>query len=89
MRLQRVLIATIHDKDVCPCPRCLLPKSYFGCIGLRADMSGRLTRMHQFLKDTIIAAHNAIYKAGASIKGATVEHLLKEFLLVPTLVSYL
>jgi hypothetical protein len=45
--------------------------------------------MRQFIKDAIIAARNAIYKAGAPIKGATVERLLKEFSLVPTLVSYL
>jgi hypothetical protein len=45
--------------------------------------------MRQFLKDTIIAARNAVYKAGAPIKGAAVERLLKEFSLVPTLVSYL
>jgi hypothetical protein len=51
-------------------------------------MSGRLARMRQFLKDTVIAARNAIYKAGAPIKGAAVERLLKEFSLVPTLVSY-
>ncbi|KAG2113257.1 hypothetical protein BD769DRAFT_1673787 [Suillus cothurnatus] len=41
--------------------------------------------MRQFLKDTIIAACNAVYKAGAPIKGAIVERLLKEFSLVPTL----
>jgi len=45
--------------------------------------------MRRFIKDAIIAARNAIYKAGAPIKGATVERLLKEFSLVPTLVSYL
>jgi hypothetical protein len=51
-------------------------------------MLGRLARTRQFLKDTVIAARNAIYKAGAPIKGAAVERLLKEFSLVPTLVSY-
>lgn len=51
-------------------------------------MSGRLARTCQFSKDTVIAAQNAIYKGGAPIKGAAVERLLKEFSLVPTLVSY-
>ncbi|KIK33529.1 hypothetical protein CY34DRAFT_99446 [Suillus luteus UH-Slu-Lm8-n1] len=85
---EKVLIATIRDKGICPCPRCLLPKSHFGGIGLRADMSGRLARTCQFLKDTVIAARNAIYKGGAPIKGAAVERLLKEFSLVPTLNTF-
>ncbi|KAG1883849.1 hypothetical protein F4604DRAFT_1981657 [Suillus subluteus] len=81
---EKVLIAAIRDKGVCPCPRCLLPKSYFGRIGLHSDMSGRVARVYKSIKDTVIAARNAIYKLGAPIKGAAVERLLKEFSLVPT-----
>jgi hypothetical protein len=87
MRPWRVLIAAIRDKGVHPCPRCLLPKSYFGRIGLHYDVSGRVARAYQSIKDTVIAARNTIYKLGTPIKGAAVERLLKELSLVPTVVS--
>ncbi|KAG1808227.1 uncharacterized protein BJ212DRAFT_1485167 [Suillus subaureus] len=80
----RVLIATIRDKGICPCPRCLLTKSYFWHIGLIADMSARVLRVQQYLGDKITIACDAIYNLGLPIKGAAVECLLKEFSLVPT-----
>ncbi|KAG2066148.1 hypothetical protein BDR04DRAFT_1130128 [Suillus decipiens] len=83
---EKVLLATICDKGVCPCPQCL-PKSYFWCIGLSADMSARVSRVRQYLGDKITIACDAIYKLGLPIKGAAVECLLKEFSLVPTFVS--
>ncbi|KAG2064847.1 hypothetical protein BDR04DRAFT_1130612 [Suillus decipiens] len=45
---------------------------------------GVVARLYQSVKDTVIAARNAIYKLGAPIKGTAVECLLKEFSLVPT-----
>jgi len=85
--VDRVLIAAIRDMGVCPCPRCLIPKSYFWRIGLSADMSARVSRVRQYLRDKITAARDAIYKLGIPIKGAAAERLLKEFSLVPTFVS--
>jgi hypothetical protein len=43
--------------------------------------------VHRSIKDAVVAARNAIYKLGTPIKGVAVEHLLKEFSLVPTIVS--
>lgn len=83
----RVLIATIRDKGVCPCPRCFMPKSRFDQLGLKADISARIKSVRLYLRDKVFAAREALYKLGAPIKGAAAERLLKAFSLVPTLVS--
>lgn len=83
----RVLLATIWDKGLCPCPLCLIPKSDFARLGLVSNMSTRLTKIHEYFCDQIRAACDAIYKLGSPIKGTMPEHYLKEFSLVPTIVS--
>ncbi|KAG2055898.1 hypothetical protein BDR06DRAFT_981635 [Suillus hirtellus] len=85
---EKVLITAIHDKGVCPCPWCLLPKSLFGHIGLRSDMVGRVARVHRFIKGAVVTACNAIYNLGTPIKGAAIEHLLKESSLMPTINTF-
>lgn len=87
MIFNRVLLAAIRDKGDCPCPRCFLPKSRFDRLGLKADISARINSVRLYLRDKIIVARDAIYKLGAPVKGAAAERLLKDFSLVPTLVS--
>ena len=81
-----MLIATIRDKGLFPCPRCLIPKASFYRVGLCADMLARVARVRQYLVDKISAARDGIYKLGAPIKGALPERHLKEYSLVPTFV---
>ncbi|KIJ58627.1 hypothetical protein HYDPIDRAFT_49315, partial [Hydnomerulius pinastri MD-312] len=38
---EKVLLATIRDKGNCPCPRCVIPKTDFGRLGLLSDASAR------------------------------------------------
>ena len=83
----RVLLATIQDKGLCPCPLCLIPKSEYACIGLVSNMSARLAKVRKYFSNRIRAAHDAIYKQGSPIKGTTPEHYLKPFSLVPTFIS--
>ena len=83
----RVLLAMIRDKGHCPCPLCLVPKGDFAHLGLVSDMSARLAKIRVYFHDRVRAARDAIYKLGSLIKGTTPEHYLKEFSLVPTLVS--
>ena len=84
--VERVLLATIRDKGLFPCPRCLLPKTSFYRVGLCADISARAATVRQYLVDKISAARDAIYKLGAPIRGAVPERHLKGYSLVPTFV---
>lgn len=43
--IYRVLIATIKDMGLCPCPRCLTPKSSFSFLGLARDMKSRIANL--------------------------------------------
>lgn len=83
----RVLLATIRDMGICPCPRCLVPKTEFDRLGLLSDMSRRISQVRTYLRDKVAAARNAIYKLGSPIKGTVPEAHLKAMSLVPTFVS--
>ncbi|KAG2058593.1 hypothetical protein BDR06DRAFT_980408 [Suillus hirtellus] len=86
--LDAVLIATIHDKEVCPCPWCFLPTSCFDQLGLKADILACIKSVCLYLRDKVFAAREALYKLGTLIKGTAAEHLLKVFSLVPTLNTF-
>ena len=65
----------------------MIPKSKFSQVGWWNDIKARLSQAHTYMQDKIVAARHAIYQLGAPIKGVTVERLLKDYSLVPTLVS--
>ena len=81
------MLATIRDKGLCPCPRCLIPKSKLDKTGTRSDSNFRLQNYRTYLYDYVLIARNAIYKSAAAVAGATVNRLLKATSSVPTLVS--
>lgn len=81
----RVLLATIRDRGLCPCPRCLVPKSRLDCLGLARDKAIR-SKLREFTKDRVLLARRVIYELGNSITGVRVEDLLKDISAVPTLV---
>ena len=84
---RRVLLATIRDKGLCPCPRCLIPKKDFYLLGLLTDLSQRMSRARLYLRDKVSAACNAIYNLGSPIKGTLPEGHLRDMSLVPMFVS--
>lgn len=84
-RYSRVLLATIQDKGICPCPQCLIPKSNFYQVGFLSDISARLSHIHTHFQQKVLNAQQAIYKLGKPLKGMAV--ILKAYLLVPTVVS--
>ena len=86
--LERALLATIRDKGLCPCPRCLVPKSKLDQTGTKHDNKFRLRNHRTYLSDHVLIARNAIYKSAAAIAGAIVNRLLKATSSVPTLVSW-
>lgn len=83
----RVLLATIRDKGLSPCPRCLVPKSKLDQTGTKRDSNFRLKNVRTYLFNYVQIARNAIYKSAAAIAGTVVNRLLKATSSVPTMVS--
>ena len=77
----------MRDKGLCPCPRCLVPKSKLDQTGMKRDSTFRLKNIRKYLSDSVEAARKAIYKSAAAITGVAVNNLLKATSSVPTLVS--
>ncbi|KAF9237036.1 hypothetical protein BU15DRAFT_76410 [Melanogaster broomeanus] len=85
---EKIILATIRDKGICACPRCLIPKSSFGRLGCLSDMSARLTKARIYLQSKINDARRAIYQLGMPVKGTAVEQILKDTSSVPTLNTF-
>ncbi|KIM60972.1 hypothetical protein SCLCIDRAFT_123103 [Scleroderma citrinum Foug A] len=66
---EKVLIATICDKGLYPCPRCLLPKSSFHRLGSLSDLKRQLSYARTYLREMVCAARHKIYELGNPIKG--------------------
>lgn len=86
LSIYRVLIATIKDMGLCPCPRCLTPKNSFSSLGLVRDMKSRLTNLRVYTMAKVIQARDFIYRYGNTVDGVKVEHTLGEGSWVPILV---
>ncbi|KAG2739864.1 hypothetical protein P692DRAFT_201899292 [Suillus brevipes Sb2] len=82
---EKVLIATIKDMGLCPCPRCLTPKNSFSSLGLVRDMKSRLTNLRVYTMAKVIQARDFIYRYGNTVDGVKVEHTLGEGSWVPIL----
>jgi hypothetical protein len=83
----RVLLATIRDQGLCPCPRCLVPNTKLDQLGLIADMKTCIKQYRVYPTDSVNKARNAIYNFGDSVNSSTVQRLLKPTSTVPTSVS--
>jgi hypothetical protein len=84
--IYRVLIATIKDMGLCPCPRCLTPKALFSALGLVQDMKRRATGFRTYVMHKVIEACDFI-ASGHTVDGAKVENALGEGSWVPIVVS--
>lgn len=85
----RVLLATIRDNGLCPCPRCLTPKTKLDRMGCRWDVDFRLKSIRRYLIDKVQQARRIVYGLGQAVAGAGVDGVLKETSSVPTIVSAL
>ena len=65
----------------------MIPTSSFGRLGFTNDIKARISQLRTYFHAKIVAARDSIYYFGRPIKASTVETLLKENSLVPTLVS--
>ena len=85
----RVLLATIRDQGICPCPRCLIPKTKLDRLGLMSDGKNRIIKSRKYDTESVKKARKAIYELGKPIGGVHVQRLLKATSTVPTLVSFI
>jgi len=87
--LFRLLLATICDKGLCPCPCCLAPKAKLDHVSQISDTKIQTNQAHKYqdISESVNKACNAIYKQGVPIGGVYVQQLLKPTSTVPTLVS--
>ena len=83
----RVLLATIRDNGLCPCPRCLMPITKLDQMGRHWDVGFRLKSVRQYLADKVRQARNIIYKLGQAVAGTGVDGVLKSTSSVPVVVS--
>ena len=80
-------MATIRDNGLCPCPRCLMPKTHFDRMGWIPDSNFRIGNIRGYLVEKVQAARNFVYQLGHAVTGVRVNGLLKSTSSVPTLVS--
>lgn len=83
----RVLLATIRDQGLFPCPRCLVPKSELQNLGYKKDSRMRVEKIRSYLGDKVSIARHAIYGLGLAIRSTRVEALLRDFSGIPTTVG--
>ena len=88
----RVMIATIRDLGMFPCPRCLVPKDEIYKIGTdvdrcRREESQRTDSIER--QDRIKQARKNLYENGYALSAECVDGMLKDGSLVPTKVGTL
>lgn len=87
--IHRILLATIRNFGLCPCPRCLIPKDKIPDVGKVYDDRRRNTtsRIDSAARNfDIDTARKFIYENGEGVKSAAVERVLRDKSLVPTTV---
>lgn len=88
--LDRVLIASIRDKGLCPCPRCLMPLNKVHNLGTKLDMKQRqtLARTDDLDRRTRVKeARSIIYDKDYAVNNDASEKLLIDQSLVAIEVS--
>ena len=83
----RVLLATVRDNGLCPCPRCLMPKTRLDQMGTYWDVNFRVREVRQYLSDKVQQARRIIYGLGQAVAGTGVDGILKSTSSVPVVVS--
>ena len=65
----KVLLATICDKGLCPCPCCLIPKVKTDLMGQVRDLAQRISHARNILYDVVQTARRSIYQLAIPING--------------------
>ncbi|KAK7696333.1 hypothetical protein QCA50_000987 [Cerrena zonata] len=87
---EKVLLATIRDKGLCPCTRCLTPKSKLHLMGQVYDMAFHVQAgVWKYLSRAVTVARKYIYDAGYGVASTAIDNLLKETSSVPTVNAFI
>src|SRR5258705_12550567 len=84
--IRRIVLASIRDIGLCPCPRCLIPLARLQNMGMVQDMKQHSSLAQvddEVRRDKVVTAQDIIYKKNYAVDSAPVERLLKEQSLVP------
>src|ERR1700738_2733005 len=87
----RILLASIRNLGICPCPRFFMPLSHAHCFGMARDTAQRtaIVRVdNQTRQNKVYAARRLIYEKQYRVNAAAIEDLLKDESLVPTSVCF-
>jgi hypothetical protein len=82
----RVLLATIQERGICPCPCCLIYQTKLDQLGLISDNKTCINKAQKYDVDTVNKAWKTIYTLGKPISGVHIEWLLKPSSAIPILV---
>ena len=85
----RILIASIRNLGVCPCPRCLISLNRVHNLGMVRDMTQRRTLARvddNHRRGKVLAARRVIYEKNYQVNSAAVEAILQKESWVPTVV---
>ena len=75
MTIPRVLLATIRDMGLCPCPRCLTPKNKLYLMGTALDNAFRIGKgVRKYMASAVNRAREFIYNGGAGIGSVYVDN---------------
>lgn len=88
----RILIASIRNLGICPCPRCCIPKKLVYQMGMARDKTQRVTlaRVDDIRRQGLVtAARRIIYDEHYTVNSAAVEALLKDQSLTPNIVRFM
>lgn len=85
----RVILATVRNRGLCPCPRCRVPMEDCDKLGGVFDMRYRLEKARTYLANAVNNARDRIYRLGQGVSAKGVEDMLKPFSLLPTVVRIL
>ncbi|KZV87415.1 hypothetical protein EXIGLDRAFT_620624, partial [Exidia glandulosa HHB12029] len=84
---EKVLLATVRDNGLCPCPRCFVRKEDIFKMGQPADMKQRTEQKRRDTEERqrrIEEARQIIYELGFAVGSKEVESLLMDKSWVPT-----
>ena len=84
--IHRILLASIQDKGLCPCPCCHTPKADFHKLDQVTDFAFQIKKAQMYIGNVNWNACNWIYSASLGITSAAVEYILKPESWTPTLV---
>ncbi|KAG2003606.1 hypothetical protein CC2G_004198 [Coprinopsis cinerea AmutBmut pab1-1] len=83
---EKIVVASIRNLGLCPCPRCLIPLREVHLMGQVNDMKNREKYKRvddQERQRKVAEAHKRIYVDGVPVTGRRVERLLQKSSLVP------